>query len=413
MYTSSKTKHKIILHIDFNSYFASVEQQANPFLRGKAVAVGGTTQGSQLERTVVTTASREAKDVGVKTAMSSVKAKRLVPNLKIVSGDPKKYSEITKRFIAILHRHADAVEQFSTDEAFADLTFAAGDYFGATMIAQMIRYEIAKECGEYCTVSIGIAPNKLMAKLASASHKPNGLTVITPQTLLDFVAAQPLAAFCGIGPRIEARLANMGVNSVLTLRQVAHSDLTREFKSYGNWLYAAARGIGDDVVSETIEDPKSIGYSYTFANDLTEPIEIQTNLLAMCDKVAWRMRRDGFIARRVGVYIRYESFHDRGMQRQLHEPFIDGLELFQNIWQIFKKIHNPERSIRLLGVRATDLVKTHIPERLFSKQNKIHRTLEALDDLQTRYGKGTWMRASTMNTQFFERTSGWHDDHEL
>ena len=118
---------KIILHIDFNSYFASVEQQANPFLRGKAIAVGGKGRGSQLERTVVTTASREAKDVGIKTAMSSVEAKRLHPGLKMVSGDPKKYSEITKRFMNILRRHSDAVEKFSTDEASADLTFAAGD----------------------------------------------------------------------------------------------------------------------------------------------------------------------------------------------------------------------------------------------------------------------------------------------
>ncbi|MBT4857495.1 DNA polymerase IV [Candidatus Uhrbacteria bacterium] len=405
--------NKIILHLDFNSYFASVEQQANPFLRGKAVAVGGKGRGSQLERTVITTASRQAKDIGIKTAMSSIEAKRLVPNLKIVSGDPKKYSEITKRFLSILKRHCDVVEQFSTDEAFGELTYAAGDYFGATMIAQIIRAEIAEECGEYCTVSIGIAPNKLVAKLACESQKPNGLTVIPPDKVSAFVATQPLSAICGIGPRIESRLANIGVTSVLTLRKISLENLRHEFKSYGDWLYAAARGIGDDVVVDGKEAPKTIGHSYTFPHDLVNDVEIQTNLLALCDKVTWRMRRDGFIAGKIGIYVRYQGFYGRGAQKNLSEPFMDGLELFSNAWKLLSTIRNKNLPIRLLGVRASGLIKTNIPAHLFPKQNKVHKTLKALDTLQTRYGAGVWMRASTMNTNFYERTSGWHYDHEI
>ena len=412
MYTSNKTNSQIILHIDFNSYFASVEQQANPFLRGKAIAVGGKGRGSQLERTVVTTASREAKDVGVKTAMSSVEAKRLVPRLKIVPGDPRKYSEITKRFLHILTKHADAVEQFSTDEAFADITYTAGDYFGATMIAQMIRQEIQETCGDYCTVSIGVAPNKLMAKLVSEENKPNGLTVVTHCSLLNFTASQPLAAFCGIGPRIEERLANMGVTSILALRTIPLEELRRSFKTYGDWLYAAARGIGDDHINDQEEDPKSIGHSYTFPDDLTETVEIQTNLLALCDKVAWRMRRGGFVARQVGVHIRYEGLHGRGMQKQLQEPLADGLELYQVAWRLLERMRNPEYGIRLLGISANDLAKAPIPDCLFAKSNNVKKVLKALDTLQTRYGTGVWTRAATMHTKFYERTSGWHYDHE-
>ena len=422
---------KIILHLDFNSYFASVEQQANPFLRGKAIAVAGKGKHSidvsgahsgserynvkhaRLRRTVVTTASKEAKRLGVKTAMGSLEALQICPELIIIPGDPKKYSIITKRFLAILRRYTDAVEQFSTDEAFADISVAAGDWMGATLRAQRIWHEIRELIGPACTVSIGVANNKLLAKLACESMKPNGLTVVQPKDAKTFVAKQELQDICGIGPRIERRLHILGISSLKGLQRTPLYKLTDEFKSYGQFLYLAARGLGDDHINTQSEDPKSVGHSYTFPTDLDTPQEIKKNLLALCDKVAWRMRRDGFIATHISVYARYKEFGGTGRQKRYKEAMSDGLALYKNAWRLLDQIRDPDTSIRLLGISASGLIKTKMPANLFPKAEKVNSTLAALDKLQLRYGSGIWQRARTLNTEFKERTSGWHYDHEV
>lgn len=417
---------KIILHIDFNSFFASVEQQANPFLRGKAIAVGGKGKQSvdvsdhprvdlasiQLHRTVVTTASKEAKAHGVKTAMSSLEAKRILPELIIIPGDPHKYSEITHRFLNILKRRCNSVEQFSTDEAFGDITTVAEDYFGATMLAQMIRSDIERECGVACTASIGIGPNKLVAKLASESMKPNGLTVVRPEHIEEFMFSRQLQDVCGIGARIERRLHGLGIMSMKALYETPLSVLISEFKSYGNFLYLAARGIGDDNVNPESVDPKSIGHSYTYPHDLIENAEIKKNLLNLCDRVAWRMRRDGFIATHLSIYARYGGGGSVGTQRRFKEPMEDGLMLYRSAWPLLDRIRDDHRGIRLLGVSAGGLIKTTMPNSLIKKDRKTHQVLLALDKIQTRYGPGSWKRAATLGTVFKERSSGWHYDHE-
>lgn len=422
---------KIILHIDFNSFFASVEQQANPFLRGKAIAVGGKSKKSvdvakahterqrydiqntlQLERTVVTTASREAKQRGVKTAMSSIEAKQICPDLILIPGDPHKYSKITHTFLDILRRHCDAIEQFSTDEAFTDVTIAAGDYFGAVMLAQMIRADIKKECGIACTASIGIAPNKVVAKLASESVKPSGLTCVMPQEVESFVTSCELQDVCGIGPRIERRLHEIGISSMKTLKDAPLAQLVDEFKSYGHFLHAVAHGIGDDTVVDTVEDLKSIGHSYTYPYDLTEPADIRRQLLALADRVAWRMRRDGFIGTNLSIYVRYKGFGGLGTQKRYKEPMEDGLSIYKNAWNLIERVRDPNIPIRLLGVSVSGLLKTRMPSALFPKEQKMHRVLHALDLIQSKFGSGAWQRAATVGTVFKERTSGWHYDHE-
>jgi DNA polymerase-4 len=422
----------IILHLDFNSYFASVEQQANPFLRGRPIAVAGKGKNSidvsgahrwsgrfdvrhaKLNRTVITTASREAKKLGVKTAMASYQALKICPELQIIPGDPHKYSEITARFLAILRRHCDAVEQFSTDEAFADITTASGgDYFGATLLAQIIRSEVARECGAYCTASIGIAPNKLVAKLAGESRKPNGLTVVRKEDVSSFVLSRQLEDICGIGPRISEHLGRLGISSMASLRHAPLALLRREFKSYGDFLYAACRGQGDDRVVNSEAPPKSVGHSYTFPYNLDSAHEIRRNLLALCDKVAYRLRRDGLIATHISAFARYPDFGGVGGGHKIHEPINDGLDIFKNAWSILQRNLDVQRGTRLLGVSASGLFHCAAPRSLFPAAEKANRARLALDKLQARYGSGVWLRASTLGTVFKERVSGWHYDHEI
>ncbi|MEK9155623.1 MAG: DNA polymerase IV, partial [Patescibacteria group bacterium] len=338
---------RIILHIDFNSFFASVEAQANPFLRGKAFAVAGkgkgridrdagTRQGERTNlydlthtRSVVTTASREAKLLGVKTAMGTWEALRIIPNLPIIPGDPRKYADITHRFLCILREYCDAVEQFSTDEAFADITTAAQDKFGAIVLAQIIRDEIIHRIGEACTASIGIAANKMVAKLASESVKPNGITYVDPKNSADFVASRALGEICGIGRRLQKRLEVMGVISIRSLRAIPHDRLVQEFGPHcATFLWNSARGIGDDHVNAAEEDPKSVGHSYTFPRDLLTLDEIHENLLALSDMVAHRLRGQHLASTAVHAFARYGDFGGTGASASFHEPTAAGLTLF-------------------------------------------------------------------------------------
>jgi len=287
------------------------------------------------------------------------------------------------------------------------------------MLAQRIRDDIKREVGRYCTVSIGVAPNKLAAKLACESKKPNGLTVVRPEQLESFVRHQELQAICGIGPRIERRLHRMGITSMEVLQQTPLHQLVDQFKSYGFFLYDAARGLGDDHVEEKNETPKSVGHSYTFPHDLRTESEITKNLLVLCDKVAWRMRRDGLIATKLHVYVRYqknpssEGFSGVGTEKRYKEPMADGLDIFKNAWKLVDGIRDPNIGIRLLGVSAGGILQTDMPKSLFKKPEKMFSTLVALDTLQTSYGSGIWQRAATIGTVLKERTSGWHYDHAV
>ncbi len=421
----------IILHVDFNSFFASVEQQANPFLRGKAIAVAGKGRESidvsathagrakvdigqlRYTRSVVTTASREAKKRGVKTAMATWEARKLCPELIIIPGDPHKYSAITARLMKLLRSTADTVEQFSTDEAFADITSASGgDYFGATLLAEQLRSDIRRDCGAYCTASIGIAPNRLIAKLASESHKPDGLTVIRPECVLDFIDSQPLGAFCGIGFRIEKHLNVLGATTTKTMRELSYAQLRSEFKSYGDFLYAAARGLGDDSVFDDTDGPKSVGHSYTFPTSLDTDKDIRRHLLALADRVSWRMRKQGLAGTHITAYARYDDMGGVGFGKQFKEPMFDGLTITNTALSLLLPNLSLPRGIRLLGVSVSGLVKLAGANPLLPQDIKNQNALRSLDRVSEKYGSGTWQRLSTLGTVFKERVSGWHYDHE-
>lgn len=421
---------KLILHIDFNSFFASVEAQANPFLRGKAFAVAGKGKGRIDQRagladtartnlrdlthtrSVITTASREAKLMGIKTAMTTWEALRIIPNLPILPGDPRKYADITHRFLAILHEYCDAVEQFSTDEAFADITTAAQDKFGAILLAQILRGAIRDRIGEACTASIGIAPNKLLAKLASETVKPNGITYIDPLDAESFVASRPIDEICGIGRRLQKRLESLGVISILTLRALSPELLTRAFGPHtAQFLWNAARGIGDDIVCDGYDNPKSVGNSYTFANDLFTHADCAKNLLALSDMVAARLRAQHLSCTSIHVYARYRNLHSSSASVSFRESTADGLTIFRIAYALLKKSLAPNEGVRLLGVSTTNLTP-HTPTSLFLHDRKHTLVTSALDRITQRFGPGACKRASTLSTSFHERVSGWHYDHE-
>ncbi len=397
------------MHVDMNSYFASVEQQANPFLRGKPIGV----TGKRESRAVVAAASIEAKRMGVKTAMSNWEARKIIPSLILVSGDSSKYYHITNTFLNIFHEFTDQVEQFSVDEAFLDVTHQAHDYMGATLIARMIKARIREECGVRVTCSVGIGPNKLIAKLASEIEKPDGLIVVKPRDVPKLLDSVELSDFCGIGRKIERRLHMLGIYSVEQLRAYPLNDLVSEFKSYGFWLHEAAHGRDDapiDVRRATCDEPKSMGHSYTLPSDVWDPLEMKRNLLGLADKVGWRLRREGYFCREIAAYVRYADFTGSGQIKRFSAPISDGLRLFQIAWSLISKFRDPNKPVRLLGLTAGRLTQGPEQIHLFPKDQKMQKVVSALDKIQTRYGNHSWTRASLLKVEFKERSSGFHFD---
>lgn len=416
-----------ILHIDFNSYFATVEQQANPRLRGKPVGVTG---GDRMKRTVLGAASIEAKKFGVKTGMQIWEAKKLCPQIILVPGDSDKYLEVTKRFLNILKDYNPYLEVFSIDECFLEVTGYRGqdtvkncnlEYCPHLIeLAKDIKKRIKQEIGEYITCSIGISYNKLMAKLAGSLQKPDGLVVIADQTeaikVLDKVE---LDEICGIGSRIKKRLSNMGIFNFYQLRQAPLESLLASFKSYGQTLYNMARGIDHSVITPFYEkaEVKSIGHRHTIDWDIDDPIEIKQILLKLSEMVARRLRVKNLVGKTVhcwyrkaldlyGVNVshpwgglashRENAFSDDKMQITI--PYTnDGLDVFKAALKILQSIWNgekidvdyflPRSKIRMVGISVSNL-RHQTPQNLsfLPEMNKQETILRVLDKINDKYG---------------------------
>lgn len=387
---------RTILHIDFNSYFATVEQQANPHLRGKPIGVTG---GDRLDRTVLGAASVEAKKLGVKTGMPIWEAKKLCSSLILVKGDSDKYLECTKRFLAILSSYSPYLEVFSIDEAFLQVT---GDRQQATVkIAQEIKKRIRNEIGEWITCSIGISYNKLMAKLAGSLYKPDGLVIIEDEKAAQFILDQiELDEICGIGRQIKKRLNNMGIFNFKQLRQVP-------FELAGETLYNMARGIDNSPIVPFYEkaEVKSIGHRHTIDHDTNNPLEIKQILLKLTELISRRLRAKKLVSKTVHCWYRRAGvnvYHPEGVNvniMQITIPHIsDGLEIFKAAWKIFHQIWYGGK-IRMISVSVSNL-KPSIPQNVSLLENiKRQETIvQALDKINDKYGEFTLQRGILLDS---------------
>jgi len=285
---------RIIFHLDMDSYFASVEQQANPSLRGLPIGV----TGKPTEKTIIVTASREGKKFGLKAGMPVWEAKKLCPPLILVPGDASKYLSITQRFIDILKRYTPMIEVASVDEVFMDMTQEAPHCGGAVRLAQSIRREFQQELGKYVTATIGIADNKTFAKLYGKRFKPDGIGFLDPEELPELLATTRVSEISGIGSRIEKRLNRLGIKTLAQLGQCPLPLLKQEFGVCG--CFYKSIGMGEDptpVVPYTeIPPPKSIGHSRTLPPDIRPRDLALTVLRGLCDLVAGRLRKHGCMA---------------------------------------------------------------------------------------------------------------------
>lgn len=387
-----------------DSYFATVEQQANPLLRGKPIVVSGK-EGS---RTVIVASSKEAKKLGVKTAMLHHVARKLCPNLEFVEADGTKYEYLCRKFIEIFKRHTDKVEIFSIDEAFLDLTGFAKTWDRSIEIADQIKCSLKNELGDWMTCSVGIANNKLLSKLASGLDKPNGLLLICEQNKTPILNNIELTDFCGIGNRIKKRLNYLGVKTVPDLRDYSVEDLIKEFGPfYGNKLSNMSRGIDyDPVIADSDSgEVKSVGRSYTLQENTYDKEEIFTVMMHLCEKVGRELRRKKLSGKTLVYYFRYSDFSHGGFRLTLPGYVDDSIRLFDIAQSRLNKFILP-KAVRLVGVHVSNLIKDYRQLTFLSPEKKQTELLPFLDKINDRYGELTIKPAYLLKLKRLRRKVG-------
>ncbi len=293
------------------------------------------------------------------------------------------------------------------------MTGTAQDWMGAVGVALCIRQAVAKEIGPHVAVSIGIASNTLVAKIASGAEKPNGLTLVRPEDQEAFLDTRQLQDIPGIGPRIVRRLGGLGIFSVPQLRACPLATLSHHFKQCGAFLYTAARGQGNTEIYEDAEAPKSISHCYTLPHHHRDVATVRATYIRLCENVAWRLRKHHLAARALAVTIRSDTLTFTSHHRMLDAPTQDGLVLFNEAWPVVARQHQQE-PVRLIGITAIQLVPAHHQQPTEQKQQKHTRLLPSLDTLRRRFGTEAWKPLSALSsTPLGERASGFHFDHQI
>lgn len=406
-------KQRIIFHIDFDSFFASVEQQYNPTFRNKPLGVTAVNG-----RSCIIAASREAKKYGVATGSRTFDAYRVCPQLLLTPAHFSRYWEISKTFISICKDYSPLVEVFSLDELFMDVTDTVDLFGGKDALVETIKTRIAKEIGRYITVSVGISHNKLLAKLGSGLNKPDGMFFITPENLYSVYDSIPVTEICGIGERIYRRLLLMGIRTLNMLGQTPLHLLISEFGNVeGQILKNIGQGIDhSSVTSYTVEpEVKSVGRNYCLPHNEYDKRVVLQNLYELCEELGKKLRRLEKKARTLGFGL--TGTEDYVARETYPEYFDTGQDIFKRMLSLLKNnsktrdvFFSPSRRsqfkrnqwrdddsnpfddwyIRQIRVWVANLTDSEtVPRYLFERGVDNPKILKAVDSLNERYGSHT------------------------
>ncbi len=376
---------RTILHADMDAFYAAIEQRDRPELRGKPVIVGGSTP-----RSVVATASYEARRFGVHSAMPGVRAKQLCPQAIFVPPRMEAYAAVADQIREVFERYTDQVEPLSLDEAFLDVTGSRALFGDGPTIARRIKDDV--RAATQLTVSVGVAASKYVAKVASDLQKPDGLVVVAPGTERAFLRPLPVGRLWGAGPKAVERLHRHGLVTIGDVQALQREQLVAAFGEHmGEHFWALANGIDDRPV-EGDHAAKSIGHELTFAEDLVTEDECRGVLLQLSEQVGRRLRRQGVAAACVRLKVRHPDFTTFTRQRKVVATQ-DDLVLFRTAWDLFTAAWPGTPGIRLLGVTGADLgpPTTVAQGDLFapgaSRPGKGRKVTEAMDAIRDRFGE--------------------------
>ncbi|MEI6670737.1 MAG: DNA polymerase IV [Actinomycetes bacterium] len=371
-----------ILHIDMDAFYASVAELDNPSLKGKAVVVGAGARG------VVLSANYLARTFGIRAAMPVGRAKRLAPHAIFVAPEHHRYSEISERVMEIFHSFTPLVEPLSLDEAFLDVTGSLRLKGTPREIAIAIRAQVESQEGITC--SVGIAPSKFIAKLASGRCKPNGILEIAPDRILEFLHPLPVSAIWGVGPKTAESLERLGLRTVKELADTPRSTLIRALgEASGASLYELAWG--RDYRDVTPNEPeKSISAAQTFARDIDDPEILLQEFLRLTEKATARLRESGLFAKTISIKVRYADFTTINRSKTLPLAINTAHDTYEVVKGLYLALKIEGARLRLIGV-ALENFSEDAPEQMsFDERDKSWRHVQtALDKARNRFGGGS------------------------
>ena len=393
-----------ILHCDLDAFYASVEQRDHPEYRGKPVIVGG----GPNERGVVSAASYEARAFGVHSAMPLVQAGKLCPQGIFVPGDAAAYEKASDAVMALFAERTPLVEPISLDEAFLDVTGTAHLFGGPEACGRGLKRDVREKVG--LVLSVGLAANKLCAKVASDLRKPDGFVVVPRGQEQAFLAPLPLKRLWGVGPKTQRVLEDLGMRTIGDLAQADPALLEARLGEHGTTIQQRARGNDDDreVVAEP-GDPKSIGHAHTFDRDTLDRAVIERTLLRLSEGVGRRLRTHELRGRTVTLQLRVAPFETRTRQRTLTEPTADDLRIYETARSLLREALAADRDagrvspVRLVGVTASGLVGGEQLD-LFTGA-RVSRLNAAMDAVRKRFGDDALDRASAREATSRRRLS--------
>jgi DNA polymerase-4 len=389
----SKTEHRTILHVDMDAFYAAVEERDRPELKGKPVIIGADPRGGA-GRGVVSTASYAARKFGVGSAMPISTAYRLCPQGIFLPPDMEKYSAVSKEIRVIFESFTNLVEPLSVDEAFLDVTASIRLFGDGAAIARKIKTRIREQTR--LTASVGVASAKLIAKIASDLEKPDGLVVVPPGTEAAFLAPLPVRRLWGIGPKMEERLARLGVH---TIGQLAEGKPGRLLGTHGLDLQRLARGEDDRPVLSDAGQAKSVSVEHTFGTDEGNPRVLRKALLRLADELSRRLRAEALAGRTVTLKYRDETFHTTTHARSRKTPTNVAAELFEIAKELFDDVHRV-RKVRLLGIGVSGFDEP--PQKSLFEDEKPRRGAridELREKVREKFGKEALVRASDLEEE--------------
>src|SRR5712692_7720951 len=348
---SGATRPRIILHCDLDAFYPSCEVKRDPSLAGKPLVVGADPKGGH-GRGVVTSCSYEARKFGVRSGMPISQAYKLCPQCTYVPPDFELYGETSDRVMEILRKFGDRFEQTSIDEAYLDVSDRCRTVEDAVELARKLKSEL--KTAEGLTVSVGIAPNKSMAKMASDLHKPDGLTVVRPDEVKAFLEPLPVNRISGVGKTTGEFLKEQGIETIGQLSRVPAKKLNDWFGKGGVWLWGIAEGIEETPVEER-PLRKSISVEQTFERDVQNKTVVREALEALSREVHDRLLGEGLLYRTVSIKVRFQGFQTFTRDKT-HTGYVDDLSVIQDyVRLLFQEFAKDKRRIRLVGVKVHDL----------------------------------------------------------
>jgi len=382
-----------ILHVDMDAFFVSVEEVRDPSLVGKPVVVGGDPRG----RGVVSAASYPARKFGIHSAMPLARARRLCPEAIFLRGSHGVYGEFSKRIFAILDTYSPLVEPMSLDEAYVDLTGCRKLHGPVLSTAERIRNEIKTKVG--INASIGIASNKLLAKVASGFVKPNGILLIAPGKEGRFLRPLPVGRIPGVGPKAGERFKRMGIQTVGDLTTLSRKRLEAVHGKWGTGLYLKSRGICHSSVVREETDSRSISRETTLAIDSTDARFLESTLSYLVEKAAAKLRESGLYVRSVTLKLRTPDFQTMTRSHTLLRPTAEDHVIFKTGMELFRKlfIHCPR--VRLIGVGLSSLTRSPCAQTdLFQEvtREQWDRLYQGIDRIRNKYGFRSILRGTSV-----------------